>query len=483
MFVSVYFPIFLSILIICFFCVRVKWRAGVLLLASYLFCAYLSVNAAVVLFLTTVLTWLFGMILENKLDEGKKKQGKVLLGIITAVYLAVLMGYKYIPYTATRFGAAENSFWTELAVPVGLSFYMFQAISYLADVYLGKTAAERRFIYFGLYMNFFAKLVSGPIERKENFISQLQGLKKIRFWDTGRLSVALSYMMWGYFLKMVVADRLAMITDPIFIAPENFDSAWLIMGAVFYTMQIYCDFAGYSYIAVGCAKIFGINLTNNFNSPYMAVNITDFWRRWHISLSTWFRDYLYIPLGGNRKGMVRKNLNIMIVFVLCGIWHGTGLSFITWGALHGLYHVVSSVWAQLTKDRLPKWKGAGIFGWLITFTAVSVAWIFFRAPGAMSAFRYIAEMFTSGFVPGEYSVWIEQIGIHQMEYNLSWIGITVVLVLDWFSSRKKEHFPDWLQHKQRIVRYAVLCMLFLVIFVYGMYGPGYSADAFIYMQF
>lgn len=488
MFVSFYFLLFLGIVITCFFCLRVKWRAGVLLLASYVFCGFVSMKALTALLVFSVLTWGSGIILEELRDSKKKneKEQKIFLAAAVVLYLGVLLGYKYIPYAALRFGAAEtseNSFWANIAVPVGLSFYVFQAVSYLIDIHRNKTDAERKFVYLGLYMNFFAKLISGPIERKEDFVSQLRDLKKVRFLDTGRWSVAVSYMLWGYFLKMAVADRLAMITDKIFEAPGNFDSAWLLMCAFFYAMQIYCDFAGYSYIAVGCARVFGIRLTNNFNCPYMAGNISDFWRRWHISLSSWFRDYLYIPLGGNRKGVFRKNLNIMIVFILCGIWHGTGINFIIWGGLHGLYHVIHYFWTSYVKKYLPQIKGTAVLGRLVTFSAVAFAWIFFQASGTNSALQFIGKMFTLGLMPDQYTLWMEEIGIAGLEFTISWIGIGIVLLLDWLCSSKKEHFPELLQHRGSGARYLIFIVMLMVIMIFGIYGPGYQVDDFIYMQF
>lgn len=481
MFVSIFFPVFLAIVIACYFCVRPTWRAGVLLVSSYLLCGFLSMEALVVLVAISIATWLSGIGLEKicKTDNGHQK-GKVFLGLLIGLDLLIMGCYKYIPYLISRFAMTEtwgNSFLSKIVMPIGLSFYVFQAISYLVDIYKGKCAAERNLIYLGLYFGFFAKLISGPIERKEEFISQIKKLESVRFMDRGRLSTAFTYLLWGYFMKMVVADRLAVIVEKVFEYPAGFDSLWLLLGAFFYSMQIYSDFAGYSNIAIGCGKIFGLHLTQNFNAPYMARSISDFWRRWHISLSSWLRDYLYIPLGGNRKGVWRKHMNTMIVFFICGIWHGTGLNFVVWGILHGIYSVVGSEWEKRRKK-----ERAGI-GRLLTFLAVMFAWIFFGASGVMSALEYITQMLTLGFYPGKYALWLQQMEIPVIEIIISFLGIGTILLTDWICDKRGESVPVWIQHGGHTVRYAVFYIFIIIIFVFGMYGSGYHAKDFIYMQF
>lgn len=282
-------------------------------------------------------------------------------------------------------------------------------------------------------------------------------------------------MLWGYFMKMVVADRLAVTVNQIFDAPEVFDSFWLAAGALLYTLQIYCDFAGYSYIAVGCAGVFGIRLTQNFRAPYCASGITDFWRRWHVSLSTWLRDYLYIPLGGNRKGMPRKCMNTMIVFLVCGMWHGSGVNFIAWGLLHGIYSVVET----LGRRAGVKMKG----GRLITFLAVAFAWIFFRASSFGAAAGYIGRMVTAGLRPEMWRQYTELLHLNAVEIAVILAGILVICVVDELCCRKKLHLPTMIQHQQNAARYLVFYMLIVAIFIFGMYGPGYHAEQFIYMQF
>lgn len=466
---SIGFLIFLGITAALFFVLPGKWRPGLLLAASYLLCGWLDVRALAVLLLVSLCTWRVGL---------AKKKRRIYLILTVSLGIALLGLYKYTPYLLMRLGISEKlpqGILERLVMPVGLSFYLFQAIGYLVDVYKGKSPAEKSFWYLGCYLAFFPKLVSGPIEREEDFLPQLKRLKDVKFYDRGRLSTAFTYMLWGYFMKMVVADRLAITVNPIFEAPETYDSFWLILGALFYTMQIYCDFAGYSYIAIGCGEIFGIKLTQNFKAPYCASGITDFWRRWHVSLSSWLRDYLYIPLGGNRKGTARKCMNTMIVFLVCGMWHGSGVNFVVWGLLHGFYSVIE------TLIRKAGWKIRG--GRIGTFLAVAFAWIFFRASSFGAAVRYVRTMLTAGFQPGMWRQYAELLSLNPVEIVVILAGIIVIWSVDELCNRRKVHLPVFIQYKENAGRYLVFYMLLMAIFIFGMYGPGYQAEQFIYMQF
>lgn len=478
MFVSMIFPAFLGVVVALFFLLPVKWRPTILLFASYVLCAWIDLWALLVLVVFSFSTWVAGRKLKKLLMMGKKRAGKIYTGIVVGFYIFILCSYKYVPYFMKYAGFTQLSqvgLLRNMVMPVGLSFYLFQAIGYLTDIYKEKSQAEKNFIYLSCYLAFFPKLVSGPILREQDFLPQLRMLDKVTFKDRGRLSTAFTYMLWGYFMKMVVADRLAVMVNQIFASPELFDSFWLIIGVFFYTIQIYCDFAGYSYIAIGCARIFGIHLTENFRAPYLASDITEFWRRWHISLSTWLRDYIYIPLGGNRKGVARKCINTMIVFLVCGMWHGAGFHFAAWGLLHGIYSVIEAFVRQ------KGWKVRG--GKAITFVEVAFAWIFFRADDFGAAVLYIIQMFTSGFHPEGWSQIMEILQLSTVEIILIILGITVIWLVDEFCGRKKLQLPVLIQHKENAVRYLVFYLLIITIFVFGIYGPGYHAEQFIYMQF
>lgn len=478
MFVSMIFPVFLGMVAALFFLLPVKCRPTILLLASYVFCGWIDLRALAVLLAISLCTWAAGGKIEKLVMTGRKRTGQIYTGITVVFYIFILCVYKYMPSFLKDDGFGQlssESLLRNLVMPVGLSFYLFQAIGYLMDIYKEKSWAEKNFMYLSCFLAFFPKLVSGPIEREQDFLPQLRMLSQVTLKDRGRLSTALTYMLWGYFMKMVVADRLAVTVNQLFARPELYDSFWLIIGVFFYTMQIYCDFAGYSYIAIGCARIFGICLTENFKAPYLASDITEFWRRWHISLSTWLRDYIYIPLGGNRKGFARKCANTMIVFLVCGMWHGAGFHFVVWGLLHGIYSVIEAFVRQ------KGWKVRG--GKAITFIEVSFAWIFFRADDFGAASRYISEMFTSGFHPEMWNQAMEILQLSAVEIILIALGIIVVWLVDEFCSRKKLQLPVLIQYKQNAVRYTVFYLLIITIFIFGMYGPGYHAEHFIYMQF
>ena len=489
------FPVFMGIVVTLFFLLPVKCRPALLFLSSYVFCGWIDMRGLAVLILISIFTWRAGIRLERLRDKmrgenaergrGKTRQVRGFVIFAVGFLVIVLCVYKYgawllnlvfngNPVSCGGWQAPQRIA-ASLAMPVGLSFYMFQAIGYLADIYKGKSGAEKNFIYLGCYLAFFPKLVSGPILREQDFLPQLKRLTQVRFGDRGRLSTAFTYMLWGYFMKMVVADRLAVTVNQIFAAPETFDSFWLLLGAFFYTMQIYCDFAGYSYIAIGCGKIFGLDLAQNFKAPYCAVSITDFWRRWHVSLSSWLRDYLYIPLGGNRKGIARKCINTVIVFLVCGMWHGAGIHFAVWGLLHGIYSVIDAL------VRKAGWKIRG--GRLLTFVEVVFAWIFFRAQSLREALSYVGGIFTAGIHPEKWRETAEAVQIGGVEALVIVCGIAVVLSIDELCNARKLNMPVLVQKKENAVRYLIFYLLVIAIFIFGMYGPGYHAEQFIYMQF
>lgn len=477
MFGSIMFPAFLGAAVLIYFLAPGKFRPAVLLLASCLFCAYIDIRACLVLLLVSGWVWGMGLVIE-KGKAAAGEDGRFWTIFAVSVCVLLLMGYKYAGYVIQRLnwtGVISDRILKNLVMPAGFSFYIFQAIGYLLDIMQGKIHAERNFCHLGCYFAFFPKLVSGPIERGGDLLPQIKSSKYVKFWDRGRLSTAFTYMLWGYFMKMVVADRLAVPVNILFDSMQEFDSFWLFMGMFFYTIQIYCDFAGYSYIAVGCAKIFGIDLVQNFTAPYQAENITEFWRRWHISLSSWLRDYLYIPLGGNRKGIGRKCVNTMIIFLVCGMWHGAGFHFIVWGLLHGIYSILDSL----------LFKGGRKFpgGKVITFLAVAFAWIFFRAESLSQAFQYSYRMLTAGFQWEQMRRQLNLLGFEASEILIITLGIILVWLVDELCSRKKMHFPFLIQQKKNAVRYVIFYLLIISVFLFGMYGPGYHAEQFIYMQF
>lgn len=493
LFVSFFFIAFFVITLCFFYLLPGKWRVAFLCLMSCFLCAFLDIRSLFILVAGILYCYLGGIFLDqyhsHMTNEKKQLNRKWLLFLLVGFCVLWITAYKFGTYFCTRFGIhVPGSVLTRLVMPIGFSFYLFQIISYFVDIYRGNAKAERNFWNLALWLSYFPKLISGPIEREHDFLPQLQNVRNVKFWHTGRISVSLSYVLWGYFLKIVIADRLMPMVDRIFDNPGGFDSFFLVLGAVLYTFQIYCDFAGYSYIAVGLSELFGIHLTMNFKEPYTAQSMTDFWRRWHISLSSWLRDYLYIPLGGNRKGIVRKILNNMMVFLVCGMWHGAGLNYIAWGLIHGFYTSVEAVkndWnrrrGKATSDR--KGKRVSFLRATGVFLLAAFAWIFFRGGSAAAALRYL-----SGIIPVHLrlSDWNEMfltVCGKNIEFWLAILGIAIVSMGDWVSSRKGVRFPVLLQWKSSGVRYAFFVVMILILFVFGIYGPGYDTGQFIYMQF
>ena len=276
----------------------------------------------------------------------------------------------------------------DLLLPVGISFYTFQAVGYTVDVFRGDLKTERNFSIYALFVSFFPQLVAGPIERAKNLLPQF---RKKHYFDSSRLVIGLKQMIWGYFMKVVIADRLALYVNATFNNVDAHNGTSLLIGTIFFAFQIYCDFAGYSNIAIGASRIMGFDLMKNFNRPYFALNISEFWHRWHISLSTWFRDYVYIPLGGNRVSKSRNYLNLFITFALSGIWHGASWTFFIWGSIHGFFLIIQKFlkFNKIECDSIFI-KKIGLI--MFNFIIVLVAWIFFRANSLSDAFKVLEKI-------------------------------------------------------------------------------------------
>jgi len=380
---SLQFLVFFGIVTSAYFLLAHKYRWALLLAAScYFYMAFVPVYLGI-LGLTIVIDYFAGIYLE-RFQGGAKK---IFLGCSLLANLGVLAIFKYYFFFTDNVNALSNYFSIPIhfpvlnfLLPIGLSFHTFQAMSYTIEVYRGKQKAERNFGIYSLYVMFYPQLVAGPIERPQNLIHQFY---EKHVWDTARVKLGLLQMMQGFFKKVVIADRLAMVVDPAYANLSNQSSLNLIIASIFYSFQIYCDFSGYSDIAIGASKVMGFKLMNNFNAPYTAKSIPDFWRRWHISLSTWFKDYVYFSLGGNRVSVPRWYINIMIVFILSGFWHGASWNFVIWGALHGLFQLMgltlNRIFPNLAADEQKSAAGVWMYR-LLTFLLVTIAWVFFRIP-------------------------------------------------------------------------------------------------------
>ena len=391
LFNSLEFLIFFIVVTTLYYITPYRWRWLLLLIASSVF--YMALVPSYMLILLGIIVIDYTAALYIEKAQGRKR--KCYLALSICANLGVLIFFKYFhiftkaaDYLSLHYHLQPLPH-LDIILPLGLSFHTFQSMSYTIEVYRGHYKAERHFGFYALYVMFYPQLVAGPIERPQNLLPQLHlniPFKYENLWQGLRL------MLWGLFKKVVVADRLSGYVSPVFNHPEQFHNLQTLMGVVAFTIQIYCDFSGYSDMALGAAKCMGIDLMVNFRRPYFATNIRDYWSRWHISLTTWFRDYVYVPLGGNRLGRARLYLNVVIVFVLSGIWHGTNRIFIAWGLIHACYFMVYlSLSGILKKFDNRFWK---ITGWAITFFSVALALIFFRADNIGTAKFILIRIFS-----------------------------------------------------------------------------------------
>ena len=373
---------FFAVVLAIYYIVPHKVRWGILLASSIIFYAFSDWKMLGLMGISIVFSYISGLKIAQT-EEAKSK--KCWLAGSIALLVAVLMVFKYYGFFAEAVGnmLGDTGPAIQLIMPLGISYYTFKIISYLADVYKGKMEAEKHLGYYALYVSFFPHITCGPIERADHFIPQLKrGCK----YEDVLVAEGLERIIIGVFKKLVIADRLSVYVNTVFFSPTAYPALASVIAVGLYSIQIYCDFSGYSNIAIGMSQMLGFHTRENFNFPYFARSIKGFWNRWHISLSSWLRDYVYIPLGGNRKGPVRKNLNMLTVFLVSGVWHGSGLTFIVWGAIHGFWNVVSTP----KKEDDPAWKK--VIQVIVTFIGVSFAWIFFRAKDLATAFAMIEHI-------------------------------------------------------------------------------------------
>jgi len=424
---------------------------------------------------TIVVDYFAGIWLEK--TEGKQKKYFLIASLFANI--GVLAVFKYYNFLNNNLSAFLDSLGyhniipnLSILLPIGLSFHTFQAMSYTIEVYRGHQKAERNFGIYALYVMFYPQLVAGPIERPQNLINQFY--EKHHF-DYKRVLEGLKLILWGLFMKLVIADRLAIYVNAVYNNAEQHTGLTLALATVFFAFQIYCDFAGYSNIAIGAAKVMGFTLMTNFNRPYFSTSISEFWKRWHISLSTWFRDYLYISIGGNRVSIPRWYFNLLFVFVISGLWHGANWTFIIWGALNGFYLVTAIITEKLRKqvghaiylDRFPRLNNA--IQIMITFILACFAWIFFRANNTSEAFLIVSKImsFSGEIYIGEWQ---------QLLYCMGAISF-LLLIESKIEFRKQGQLPFQKSHWFREqLSYGLLIILILLI---GVFDGG----QFIYFQF
>lgn len=475
LFNSFEFLVFFPIVTLLFFALKQKWRWPLLLAASCFFYGYFKVEYLLILAFTIVVDYFAGLWIEQTV--GKRRKWVLIISIIANV--GVLAVFKYCNFIIGNANAvlfqlgAETYDLLEIVLPIGLSFHTFQAMSYTIEVYRGTVPAERNIGRYALYVMFYPQLVAGPIERPQNVIHQF--FEKHKF-DIVQAKSGLRLMLWGMFKKVVIADRLAVFVDQIYDNPETYSGLPLIVATIFFAIQIFCDFSGYSDIALGAARVMGFKLMKNFDRPYFSKNISEFWKRWHISLSTWFRDYVYIPLGGNRVSQPRKFFNLFIVFMISGLWHGASWNYVIWGSLHGVYLIFGQLTGKWQEKVISKLKQPFLIKLthnLIVLFLVGIAWVFFRANSTADSFYILQHLFKNSS-HGLADV-INLIGKNEVIIIL--VAMLLMETVHWLQRGKDmgvtvEAWPKW----QKYLAYYVL--LFGVVF-WGVYNN----TQFIYFQF
>ncbi|WP_396632353.1 MBOAT family O-acyltransferase [Maribacter sp. R86514] len=427
---------------------------------------------AVLIFTSTLVTYLCAL----KIDAIQiKRWKKTYLTLSLLINLGILFLFKYYNFFNESIFGLLNEWGLrmtlpnfDLLLPVGISFYTFQAIGYTIDVYRGDIKSEKHFGIYALFVSFFPQLVAGPIERAVNLLPQF---KETKIFNYNQAAEGIRLIIWGYFMKIVVADRLAIYVNSVYGGPEYHSSITLLTGTVFFAFQIYCDFAGYSNIAIGCAKIMGFDLMTNFKRPYFAQSCAEFWSRWHISLSTWFKDYLYIPLGGNRVGTVKNYRNLLITFLVSGLWHGANWTFVIWGGLNGAYQILFKMLNISPKKKKVETNIGLIYigNVLLTFILISFTWIFFRANSFKDAITVIKRM---AIAPGDLFIG------DKSSFVYSIFAVCLLLIKDAFD----EFYPDkkmFFTSEYRSVRYLSYTIIITTILLLGVFDGG----QFIYFQF
>lgn len=484
LFNSIPFLFFFPIVVLIFFVTKQKYKGIVLLLSSYVFYMAWHPLYITLILCSTIIDYVAAIKIEKN-TLGKKKY--LYLSLVTN--LGILFVFKYFNFFCENLFALIPSLESptiKLLLPVGISFYTFQTMSYTIDVYRGQKKAEKNLGVFALYVSFFPQLVAGPIERSTTLLPQLK--KDFRF-DYQNTVAGGKLMAWGFFKKVVIADRLATFVDPVFSSPEGWTGVSYVTATIFFAVQIYCDFSGYTDIAIGGAKFFGINLMDNFKRPYYSKSISEFWQRWHISLSTWFKDYVYVPLGGNRISETRTSLNLFITFLISGLWHGANWTFIMWGALNGLYIVLErkysssiSIFYNLSIFRrfVMIKKGIQVF---TTFTLICFSWIFFRAESLSDAIHIVTHLHTGwadlfyNLSNSDYIKSVFAMGQRKDEFILSVLSIFILEVFH--LAQRRGSLRLRMSTKPFFIRWIISIVLIMSIIALGFF----EKNQFIYFQF
>jgi D-alanyl-lipoteichoic acid acyltransferase DltB (MBOAT superfamily) len=477
LFNSIEFLIFFPVVTLLYFLLPHRWRWLHLLISSCIFYMAFIPAYILILFATILIDYYAGIMIGNA--SGKNRKRWLVLSIIANV--GVLAVFKYYNFFIDNVNdllhalgiTTQNLPYLGIILPIGLSFHTFQAMSYTIEVYRGHQPPERHFGIYALYVMFYPQLVAGPIERPQNLLPQFHEKK---YFNSAFLLQGLRLMLWGLFKKVVIADRLAMYVNAVYLEPEKFHALNLIIATVFFAIQIYCDFSGYSDMAIGAAKTMGYDLMVNFKRPYFAKNIQAFWARWHVSLSTWFRDYLYVALGGNRRGLRRTYINVAIVFLVSGFWHGANWTFIVWGALHTLFIITYMLYNRHAPWKLPNNAVVNFLSLGFTFVCVSFAWIFFRAENMQDAWL-MAERILRYDQSEKFHLWVGGYGkpVFGAVSALLALGTTALMLLTELKLPPRLELLD----KKPYADLLFCTTLLIIVIVLG----NFQKTSFIYFQF
>lgn len=486
LFNSLTFLIFLVCILSLYYILPYKYKWYLLLIGSCIFYMAWRIEFIFLILFSSFFNYYIGLLIEKYEDKSK-----TILTTGLIINFLILFIFKYSIFINHSFMSIYNYFNIsypikdfDIVLPMGISFYTFQATSYTIDIYRKRYKAEKNILKVTLYIMFFPQLVAGPIERADNLLNQLFLNHKFNIYN---ISMGIKIMLIGYFKKIVIADRIAILVNTVYNSPYDYNGISFIIATIFFAIQLYCDFSGYSDIAIGCAKLFNINLMENFKSPYFSKSIKEFWTRWHISLSTWFKDYLYIPLGGNRKGIIRTYFNLMITFLVSGIWHGANWTFILWGGLNGFYQIIGDLKNRFLKSINFNIKNKyinsffNIFRILITFSLICFSLIFFRANTVKDAFYIINNLFSDiqnvNNIQYLYNI-STQLGLNIFEILMATTCMIILFIIEIFEYKQRIYIT--LNKLPFIIRFIFYYIITIIILSMGVFS---NAGQFIYFQF
>lgn len=491
------FLIFFPIVLLIYYAIPDRIKYIWLLVTSYYFYMCWNAKYALLILLSSAITYLSGIAME-KVDrnissaEKISRYKKIIVAISLVSNLGILFYFKYFNFAVSLLAKVLSYVHITISIPrfdillpVGISFYTFQALGYTLDVYRGDIYAEKNFLRYALFVSFFPQLVAGPIERSKNLLKQLAVTNKFNYRKAKK---GFLLMLWGFFLKIVLADRIAIFVDKVYGDYETYTGWYLVIATILFGVQVYCDFAGYSIIAVGAAKFLGVDLMENFDAPYLSTSVAEFWRKWHISLTSWFKDYLYIPLGGSRRGKLRKYFNKVVVFLVSGLWHGASISYVVWGGLNGCYQVIGEILMPLREkvwhicNIQPESKGHRLLQMGCTYILIDFTWIFFRANSFSEGVAIVKHICRASNPWILFDGGLYQCGLDQRNFQFMLVAIGILLFAD-ICKKKKICIIDSILEEDTWFQWIFVLAAVMIILIFGIYGPSYDAANFIYFQF